>query len=366
MTVVAAVSIFNVPVLMSDIVITDESEKPSVLVPTRIHTTMPAVPRRVSDLRRKCVIVNDRFAVAFTGHVSAGKRIIDELILRFGNSQNGPTMRKLDKILHPFTFNLNGLEATLVGWTVHDRRPVCFKFTAALRSEVTKVKSAVAGSGERIFSSYLNDPNTITNAVPGMSSKEKAIRQAIWILGRTQFEEVCTDSHLINSFGGGVELAFWDGRRFAFVRKMGFWPYNVLIRGSKMYVEPSRTKTIYEDCGNFSVIAAYRQYGIRSQHPDTIFTQPEVCYLYGLLPLNFSGPFDKTLITEPPPDCDYYFCGFAIINEDTQQNSFLGVSTGAGDGFVTLTVNDDVYNTSLPKQAVQEMVQRAFPGVIWD
>ena len=78
MTVVAALQIEGIPVVISDFLITDTQPRPHFLLPT--HSLPSAtLPRRLNGTQRKCVIINDRLAVGFTGHVEAGKHIFTAL-----------------------------------------------------------------------------------------------------------------------------------------------------------------------------------------------------------------------------------------------------------------------------------------------
>jgi hypothetical protein len=106
MTVIAALHLAGIPALIGDFLITEtDRRRPHFQLPTLQDMSKPfgsECPLQIAGIRRKCLIVNDRFAVAFTGHVAAGKRVFARLAERFGSSSTGPSLRDLDDVLQPF------------------------------------------------------------------------------------------------------------------------------------------------------------------------------------------------------------------------------------------------------------------------
>jgi hypothetical protein len=137
MTVIAALRIEGIPALISDFLITDErKDVPHFPLPTRPNMNDPLdapLPRRISGMQRKCVIISDRFVVGFTGDVRAGSQVFAELDRRFGHRSSGPTLAELDLALRGFKlpFHNKRMAATVIGWTVQSR-PCCFCWSARL------------------------------------------------------------------------------------------------------------------------------------------------------------------------------------------------------------------------------------------
>jgi hypothetical protein len=106
MTVVAALRIEGVPALIGDFLVTDNrTDAPHFPLPTRPNLNNPAsppLPRRINGMQRKCIVINDRLIVFFTGHVEAARDIFTELEKRFGSWNRGPTLDELEIALRLF------------------------------------------------------------------------------------------------------------------------------------------------------------------------------------------------------------------------------------------------------------------------
>lgn len=367
MTVIAALELEGVPVLIGDFLVTDKVNAPSLRIPARPEVVVAPLQHRISDLRRKCILVNDRFIVGFSGDVASGRRIISALMRRFSHQKRGPTLQKIDKVLHEFTFNLRGKSAFLVGWTVHDKRPVCFSFEAKLGETVVPVKRSIIGSGAKTFRKYLNDPasrSVMSSAI--RSASNKATLTAIAAIGRVVSEEVLSGEHLSEGFGGGAEVAIWNGSQFEFIPKITFLFWNIeLDANHNMTMSPSRLISIYENKGRHSVFASFIQTGNASRSSANDFqTDIAACYLFGFRPLHDDTDIGLTGRDQPDLAGSYYFIGFCITEGPGGLSTTAGVSLRLTDdnSFFGITQNDGVFRIRLDRREVETLVRCIFPN----
>jgi hypothetical protein len=105
MTLVAAFKINGVPVIVADMLITDEpGTGPHNYLPTRPVSADPGpTERRRSGARRKVSLFGNNLIVAFTGTVNAGSTLFADLERRFVNSTATADQLSFGFRLHPST-----------------------------------------------------------------------------------------------------------------------------------------------------------------------------------------------------------------------------------------------------------------------
>jgi 20S proteasome alpha/beta subunit len=364
--VIAALELENVPVLMGDFLITTEGPGKSLkFLHTRPTLELPGQTHRITDLRRKCIIINDHLVVAFTGSVRNGGSILRELVRRFAGADRGPTIEKLEKALHHFTFSFDSNDS-IVGWTVHNKKPICFTFTSKLHGKVKKVKRAVMGQGQRTLEDYLD--NLLTPDYPTVrTAREKAGLAAIALIGRLITDEMATGQPIIERFGGGAEVAVWDGVRFQFIPKIGFFFYNIFIdEAHKVTVQIAGLDTIYENRGRYSMFCTYTNRRVQGQPPDQDARETTASYLAGLLPLheNFKLALEKK--DELDYDCPYFFVGFIVQHRLLRQTRVIGVSYPSSDHpLFSITNIGYAHVKSLHKENLMAMIRSIYPEAIF-
>ncbi len=365
LTVIAALELENVPVLMGDFLITADGPGKSLILHTRPTLELPEQTHRITDLRRKCIIINDHLIVAFTGRVSAGRRIIRELVRRFSGADRGPTIERLEKALHHFTFTLNS-DDFIVGWTVHNRKPICFTFTSRLGSKVERVKRSVKGRGRQTFEGYLD--NLLSPDDPSVkTAREGAGLAAIALIGRQLTDEMITGQPILERFGGGAEVAVWDGLRFQFIPKIGFFFYNLSIdENHKVTIASSGIDTIYENRGRYSMFCTYTSRRIQGQPPHTDARETTASYLAGFLPLHEDFPIGLGKKDELDYDCPFFFVGFILDIKLLRQQRALGVAHSAADHpLFSVTRSGDADIKSLNKENLMTMIRSIYPEAVW-
>jgi hypothetical protein len=167
MTLIAAITINDIPVLIGDFLVTDEQrDTEHIWLATQSGLSDPLhakLPRRVSGLKRKLHLINERFVVGFTGDVDAGAVILADLERRFRDTHYGPSIKEISAALYPFNLHYYRREnlPTVIGWTYRSR-PCCSKWSAGLDASAIHVPSAIEGSGRYHFAKIL------AHRAPGM------------------------------------------------------------------------------------------------------------------------------------------------------------------------------------------------------
>jgi hypothetical protein len=276
----------------------------------------------------------------------------------------GPTIDKLDKALHDFTFNLNS-DNSIVGWTVHNRKPICFTFTSKLHCKVERVKRSVKGRGRETFEGYLD--NLLSPDYPSVKTAlERAVLAAISLIGRQITDEMITGQPIIERFGGGAEVAVWDGVRFQFIPKIAFFFYNISVdENHKINIELSDIDTIYENRGRYSMFCTYTSRRIQGP-PNTDARETTASYLAGFLPLHEDFPIGSGKKDELDYDCPYFFVGFILDLKLIRQQRAIGVAYPAADHplfKVARYGNADI--KSLHKENLITMIRSIYPEAVW-
>jgi hypothetical protein len=213
MTLVAAFKIEGVPVLLGDLLITDEpTNSPHQLLPTRpdLGNASPAERRRIG-VRRKVLLLGDKLIVGFTGKVAAGSVLFKDLHRRF--CEKTPSRDELNFALRMHNISLSG-DASVVGWLA-DPQPQCFSWAAKAGSHLQWCTHALLGSGADHFMKSILAVDRVdhsNNFTPTELARFVAITKATSVLGN----ELGPAVTLKNNYGYCIEVATWNGERFEF------------------------------------------------------------------------------------------------------------------------------------------------------
>jgi hypothetical protein len=385
MTVLAALRIEGIPALISDFLITDTQPRPHVLLPTRLHNLPDAtLPRRINGTQRKCVLINNRLIVGFTGDVPAGKRIFSELENKFGGRDYGPTTEELDRVLRLLRIPLHNtrmggrpISGQIVGWTMRSR-PCCFAWSSALGApQVRRVDYAIEGSGKADFTRSLTSAVGFGYSPAVQTAYDKAVLLGITKIGNVLAHEVISGDNLALGYGGGAEIALFTGDRFEFVPKIGYLFFHVRLElnGSVSFAQAG-VMASYENRGRYALLTV-----MQSRHVERGMLKVENAYCAALTPIHDDNDVDILksrlvpnergwALTDPsniaggPPDmvCPYYFFGFSILDV---KSGVTRLATGAckmSDDLAILQVRRDggrVYFTLLWSE-IENLARQTF------
>jgi hypothetical protein len=259
MTLVAAFKRNDVPVIIGDFLVTDELQN----VPHDFTPTSPGLPelpgkkeRRRHGVRLKVSIVNDKLAVAFTGHIAAGEQLVRGLRKQF--STVGTSAEMLFEFLDdtcgwPSMKYRQGVErlydAHLVGW-IADTEPRCFQYSLQPGKTVKWVNEAVNGSGRHHFGRIRRNQNTFGE---GQDKKEAVPGHALRLCSQVLMTEIRGRSTFASNYGYGFEVAIWQDGKFRHVTPTAALYYRVDLGLTRCNVSPILVRTFERD-GDYAVL----------------------------------------------------------------------------------------------------------------
>jgi hypothetical protein len=340
MTVIAALRIEGIPALIGDFLVTDgRTDIPHFPLPTRtnmVNPFNPVLPHRINGMQRKCIIVNDRLAVGFTGHVEAAKYIFTALERRFGRQNRGPSLAELEATLRPIKLQLHSrkLVGMVMGWTIRNR-PCCFYWKTALGERLTLVGMAIEGSGKQSFTKSLTSSFFLGYSPAIQSAYEKACLLGITKIGNVLVEEIISDANLALGYGYGAELALFNGIRFEFIPKIGFMFWNVRLEvNGSVSLAQANIMAVYENKGRYALLNI-----MQSHTPELGSLVVDNSFVAGLTPLHDDMP-GLTYRPEEAPDmlCPYYYMCFSILDVQTGGQRRVNGACKMTDGFTLLRV----------------------------
>jgi hypothetical protein len=251
MTLVAAFKIAGVPVLLGDLLITDEpSNAAHQFLPTRPDLTdaLPTQRRRVG-VRRKVLLLGNKLILGFTGEVAAGSILFKDLHRRF--CEKTPSFDELNFALRLHNIRLSG-RANVVGWLA-DPEPQCFTWSASPGSKIKWCTHAFLGSGGNHFSKSIlsvDHASHSSNLTPSELARFVAIAKATSVLG----DELGPSGTLLNNYGYCLEVATWNGDAFEFEPSLTFSFFKAIIGpGERNQIVPVLVR-LYRHQDRFSIV----------------------------------------------------------------------------------------------------------------
>lgn len=328
MTLVAVCRFEDVPVLVGDFLITDEAVGwPHMFLPTypglRDEVAKPG-QRRVVGMRKKVHIINDRFAVGFTGHLTAGKEILKVIKAEFGDKIE-VSLDALKSLLSKFG-NIKRHDAELAGWIIADRQYL-FYWNIKNASELNIREEVFIGSGGKHFRELLINA-TASGMSPAITDKfDKATYLGVTNLGKLLATELSTKANLEHAYGYGGEIILWDGDKFVYHPKISFFFWNVIVDGDAIFVTPSDVSCVYENFGEYSCVqVAHLSF-------DNGVLRATNTYVMAITPMydEMKG-FDPSVVGRLDLRATTFFNGFGINNPKKKLGGVLALaSDGQGD-----------------------------------
>jgi hypothetical protein len=367
MTVIAALRLEGVPALIGDFLLIDSrTDLQHFPLPTRQNVQDPVgqpLPHRIHGMERKCLIINDRFIIGFTGHVPAAKMLFGALERKFAKQPEDPTLIQIDETLESLKAEINRRKytATIVGWTVR-ARPRCFSWSPTPDSKTQSVQEAIVGAGAIKFRAALTDYDRAGKSMSVVTAYDKATLRGINIVGRVLSDELVSGHNLITGYGYGAEIALHTGTRFTFVSKIGYTFWNIRLNNNGiMLLQPSGVIGVYENKGRYALL------NIIQCRSDENGIMADNSYLAGLTPLHDNMGLILSRGDEPDMICDFYFIGLAGQDTRTGRMAMLRVSCCAKDLslFKVEQTNPGKFLFHLNMGEVAAMVQTVFPDAKW-
>jgi hypothetical protein len=202
MTLIAAYSHKNIPVLIGDMALTKGD---------------------IRSLRKKVYIVSHNFAVGWTGHMVVAKEVIASLKQAFGNTI--VTKESLEAFFashRPDDFGR--LHTKFIGWVIDDE-PRCFLWNCLHPRKLFYASSHIDGSGEQYFEG-LRKQKWHSGSV-ALPLDDQAVHSVITDVAQARFEESLYHKTWDMSFGASYDILMFFGGRFKYVESLAYigWDY---------------------------------------------------------------------------------------------------------------------------------------------
>jgi hypothetical protein len=321
----------------------------------------PDLPRRINGIQRKCVIINDRLVVGFTGRVDAAKFIFPALERKFSRHNRGPSLAELEATLRPLRMQLYSqkIEGTVIGWTIRNR-PICFYWKTGLGERLTLTGMRIDGSGKQRFYESLSGHTSMGYSDGVQNAYEKSCLLGICKIGNVLLDEIMSGDNLSLGYGYGAELVLFNGTRFEFIPKIGymFWNVRQQLDGS-MTLLPANIMAVYENKGRYALLNV-----IQSHFPEKGSMIVDNSYVAVLTPLHDDMAGQISCQPDDAPDilCPYYYWCFSVVDAPTQVRSLIRGAVKMDEGFTLFGVrkgDDNKYYISVNWQELSELIKDA-------
>jgi hypothetical protein len=203
MTVIAAWTIQNEPFILGDMLITQwnaNGEHGKVSTRNNLGTLFPEWDEtKILRTSQKVYKVTSKLALAWAGsHLSARSLLREAYKTFIGTNPNMAAVNNFFK-------NSTGLESqpcTILGWLIDEAGKHCFKWESQEPSAILTEDRFIIGSGTQDLEAIID-----SSSYSGQSSSlHNAIANVTNLLSR----ELVNGSPLLQSYGGGYQLLFFD------------------------------------------------------------------------------------------------------------------------------------------------------------
>lgn len=347
MTLLAAFTIHDIPILIGDFLLTDEQVNTNhIFYPTRpeLKGVKPGPgERRICGLSKKIHIIGERLAVGFTGQMQPGRYLLKQLYKKFSHEK--PNARNLSSFLRTLRY-ANKSKTELTGW-IWEKRPLCFHWKGSSPGDLNFSKGVFTGSGGNHFKSMLTNAD---NA--GLSPNiQTALDSAIYIgscnVGKLFFEELSSAENLKHHYGYGAEMVLWDGSRFFYNEKLTFIFWNILIDPkNNLHIVPANVCAAYKNFGAFSAIQVTH---LEPKKNGTPGLQAENTYIQIVTPIydNMNG-FDPRSVGRIPFESGLCYSGLLLQNPTKNLSSKFSIVSECSNEIESFTwFKDDMLYLNL-------------------
>lgn len=178
---------------------------------------------------------------------------------------------------------------------------------------------------------------------------------AVLKTGRVLSDELLTSQNLEIGYGFGAEAALFSGRKFQFVRKIGYLFCNIVIEKSGLItLRPANRAVIYEAKGKFAVSSF-----IQFDH-DTVQLRSAKRYL-ALLPALHDAEVSAH-VDEPDFLCPYYFCGFVVLDARSGNRARANVVIDDQSSLFKVIKIDRGYQFEWDWKSISDIAHSALPN----
>ncbi|WP_395378139.1 hypothetical protein [Marinicella sp. W31] len=268
MTLLAAFKNNGIPMLIGDFLVSTSSKiaKP-MFMPTAPKYSGSDMFKPINYVK-KIYIINNKFAIGFTGKLNPARYIIKKIKDRFSKKV---TFSELKSLL----FNIRCAykkDVELTGW-ICKKRPLCFHWSGKNPNELKIVSDCFIGSGKDHFKSMHNSGD-LTKYVNFKRSFDKALFFGLTKVSSILHGEMTTGENLHHMYGLGAELIIWNGVEFSYIKKVSFiFVEAVINENNQINITLIPCVCTYENFESLSLLQIYYEGKMESDllnlHPTT-------------------------------------------------------------------------------------------------
>lgn len=250
MTLIAAFAHRNFPLLVGDLAVSNnESGRTAIHVPTtgRITSVFPeGSGYTIVGLRQKIAIISPNCAIAFAGSMLMAAHVTREL--RKIGAQRPIAPPDIPGVVAEAMREMRVDPVSVVGWLNLGGSVGGFEGRASFIESERFGPIAAAGSGVDQLKKWLApESRGPTREIETGDVKNDALRKAFSLVGVFLQTEVRTAETLLNYFGGGFEVAAFNGRGFSKVGDITFALWEVFESGDDLHFTPGPTCILKQD-----------------------------------------------------------------------------------------------------------------------
>lgn len=280
MTLAAAYLVGQVPIIVSDTLMTGGSRGSHYPVATRVDLEHPLplewmIP--VSGLSRKSMVICQNLAVACAGNGFGASVICSKLRGQFAGKT--PDMAHVKKALSTMNDALSESTCcTLVGWVVEGAGPKSFQWDSRTPDDFLMDADFIAGSGDALFREIAWSTQQRKLQIYGF---DEAQHYALIQISSLLLNEITNGAPIQSLFGGGYDLLIWDGTRFRHGANVSFLFFSLAwLRSTEKTISDLAPILIsqaeIEDCLVVRAILASNQLGVRSDPSERVSMIPPI------------------------------------------------------------------------------------------
>lgn len=340
MTLIAAYKIHDITILMGDFLLTDDTtRKKHIFIPTKpeLSEVKPeSGKRRIAGFRKKVHIINELFAVGFTGYLQPGKAILNELDRKYSN--RAPGFNDLKSTLIKIKCDYKD-KAEIAGW-ICKNRPICFHWRGDQPKYLFVRDSVFTGSGGEHFKELLSDQDFSGLSQQIKTSYEKAIFKGLVKSGKVLMTELSTGTNLDEYYGFGTEIIFWNGSKLEYNKKLSYVFWNIIIEETNnLRVMPANICCTYQNFSEFSVIQT-THLGLKKNGQGF---EAKNTYVMAVTPIHdeMKDLDVRKRVGRLKIDSEYLFTGIHVHNPKNNLTGRITFINKQGDDFVLSKVENN-------------------------
>ena len=252
MTLIAAFTVGNTPVLIGDIAISAPETEQYIHIPT-VGMSTEVFPEgsgwTITDVRQKIAIIGSNIMIAMAGSFVAGRTVIKELIKR--NEQSTFTEAHLLDFFVEAKEWVAKQEVYFLGFIQDDDgiKPFCQSFNGKNCVEVISLTYGsvqLCGTGtydmQELIQTIANQKSSNSKSVNNFQS---AVFEALSLCGVLYTREMVTQKSLSQFYGGAYEISLWNGKKFQKLEEITYLTWLVKNKNNYVGLAPKFFKVSY-------------------------------------------------------------------------------------------------------------------------